>query len=256
MTSPKEIAGAMAKAVFADFDSEAATKLLADDYIQHNPFVPTGAAPVLGLMPMLKESGIKADVHRVFSEGNLVVFHSTYYNAKLFGGDTLVAFDVFRIQDGKVAEHWDNLQPLSGPNPSGHTMTDGAAEVTDLDKTATNKKLVEDFVDTVLVKGDVDKIDQFIASGSNYVQHNPMVGDGADFLKGAIAQMGLKYTAVRMAIAEGNFVLLASEGVFGSETVQVFYDLFRVADGKIVEHWDVAAPMPDAAAFKHENGKF
>ena len=109
--SPTETVLAALTALFVDFDPEAAGKLLKEDYIQHNPAVPTGAAPILGFLPALKESGLKPTVHRAISEGDLVVLHVTYENAQAFGAETQVAFDIFRVEDGKLAEHWDNLQP-------------------------------------------------------------------------------------------------------------------------------------------------
>ena len=47
-------------------------------------------------------------MHRIIAEGDLVATHSTLYS---LGPKPLVAFDVFRIEDGKIAEHWDNLIP-------------------------------------------------------------------------------------------------------------------------------------------------
>ena len=54
-------------------------------------------------------------------------------------------------------------------------------------------------------------------------------------------------------IAEGNFVVFHSEGEWGGKP-QSFFDLFRVEDGKIVEHWDVIQEIPSEMA--HENGMF
>jgi predicted SnoaL-like aldol condensation-catalyzing enzyme len=54
-------------------------------------------------------------------------------------------------------------------------------------------------------------------------------------------------------VAEGNFVVTASEGTLGGEPT-AFFDLFRVEDGWIVEHWDVISTIPSEMA--HENGKF
>src|SRR5471030_3130819 len=86
----KEIAVRAIKALFADFDPKAAGQLLHEDYIQHNPGVPTGAAPILGFLPVLKDAGLTNTAHRVLSEGNLVVIHSTYDNAQAFGGQTMI----------------------------------------------------------------------------------------------------------------------------------------------------------------------
>lgn len=83
----------------------------------------------------------------------------------MFGAPTLVAFDVFRIEDGKVAEHRDNLQPPAEANASGRTLTDGPVEVTDLDQTEANKALVAEFAQTVLIGGDFGRITDFIIGG-------------------------------------------------------------------------------------------
>ncbi len=255
--TPKEIVLEAVAAIFINFNATTAELLLAKDYVQHNPAVPTGAAPIIGFIPGLKESGIEVEIHRVISEENFVVLHTTYSNAQAFGADTLVGFDVFRVEDGKVAEHWDNLTPLTSPNPSGHTQTDGPTEITDLDKTTENKALVTDFVETILKNGDVDRITEFLST-ETYIQHNSQIADGLDGLGIALAAMAdqgiqMIYTDVHIVVAEGNFVFTASEGTLGG-TLTAFYDLFRVEDGKIVEHWDVIADIPSEMA--HYNGKF
>lgn len=255
--TPTETVLAAVAAIFTNFDADAAKELLAPDYIQHNPNVPTTAAPILGFIPGLKESGITLDTHRVITEGNLIALHTTYTNAQAFGAPTLVAFDVFRVEDGKVAEHWDNLQAPGAPNPSGHTMTHGATQITDLDKTAENKALVVEFVDTVLKGGDASNITNYIST-ETYIQHNPAVADGLEGLGAALAGMAengisMVYTDTPIVIAQGNFVLTGSEGTFGGKPT-AFYDLFRVEDSKIVEHWDTISEIPSEMA--HENGKF
>jgi predicted SnoaL-like aldol condensation-catalyzing enzyme len=57
-----------------------------------------------------------------------------------------------------IVEHWDNLQETAKPNPSGHTMIDGATTVSNIDRTEENKKLVRQFVDDILVNGKMDKL--------------------------------------------------------------------------------------------------
>ena len=255
--TPKEVATQEMAALFVTFDAEAAKRVMTEDLIQHNPTIPTGRDVLIGFIPALKESGIKATTHRLIAEGDLVVAHNTYENAQLFGGDRLVAFDVFRVEDGKVAEHWDNLTPVAPPNPSGRTQTDGATEITDLDKTAENKALVTDFVRTVLKDGQMDRITDFI-SAETYIQHNSGVADGLEGLQAAIDEMAerglaMTYSATHMVVAEGNFVFTASEGSFAGKH-SAFFDLFRVEEGKIVEHWDVIAEIPTESA--NDNGKF
>lgn len=145
--SSKEIADMANQALFVDFDVDAATPLIDPDYIQHNPGAPTGAGAIFGFVPALGASGVGLEVHRTLEMGNLVAYHSTYTNAQLFGGDTLVGFDVYRVEDGVLKEHWDNLQALVGPSPSGNTMTDGATRMKDRKKTRANKALAIAFVE-------------------------------------------------------------------------------------------------------------
>ncbi|MBU2982831.1 nuclear transport factor 2 family protein [Lentibacter algarum] len=255
--TPTEIVLNTFAAIFINFDPQAAETSLAPDYIQHSPAVPNGAAPILGFIPALKESGISVTTHRTISEDNLVVLHNTYDNAALLGADTLVAFDVFRVDGGKVVEHWDNLTPVTAPNPSGRSQTDGVAEITDLAETAANKALVTGFVETILMNGQVDQITDFIST-ETYIQHNSNIADGLDGLGaalGAMAEQGISmvYTDLNIVVAEGNFVFTASAGKLG-DTPTAFFDLFRVENNRIVEHWDVVSDIP--AEMAHDNGKF
>ncbi len=256
MTS-KTIVVEAVTALFTEFDATKAGALIDPDYIQHNPQVPTGAPAVLGFLPALKESGITTTTHRMIAEGDLVVLHVTYDNAQLFGGEHMVTFDVFRVEDGKLAEHWDNLVAVTPPNPSGHTQTDGVTTIVDLEKTATNKLLVENFIEVVLKNGEGDRITEFISTDL-YIQHNSDIADGLDGLGAAIAAWAdqgitMKYDTVHLVVGEGNFVFTASEGILGGKR-SAFFDMFRIEDGKIVEHWDTITEIPSEMA--HENGKF
>ncbi|MEO0322398.1 MAG: nuclear transport factor 2 family protein [Myxococcota bacterium] len=257
--APVDIVMAGMKAAFVDFDEVGVIRWFAEDYIQHNPAMPTGRAPILGFLPALRESGLAAEVHRVLSEGDLVALHSTYRNAQLFGGETLVAFDVFRVEDGQIAEHWDNLIPLvpAAETASGRSQTDGPTEVTDRARTADNRTLVQGFVPDVLQGAAPGRLTDYVST-ERYDQHNPAVADGLDGLGAALAAMAeagqaMSYARTPLIVAEGNFVLTASEGALG-DTPTAFYDLFRIDEGRIVEHWDVIAAIPSEMA--HDNGKF
>ncbi|WP_219988728.1 nuclear transport factor 2 family protein [Leucothrix pacifica] len=103
------------------------------------------------------------------------------------------------------------------------------------------------------------KITDYVST-ETYHQHNPVVADGLDALGGAMKAMAdagtpMTYTKNHVILGEGNFVLTVSEGQFlGKHTS--FYDLFRIADGKIVEHWDTLETIPPESEWKHDNGKF
>lgn len=255
--TPKELVLAVFMAAFVDHDPEAARQHVAPGYIQHNPQVETGAEGLINLIPIIEQSGMTATTHRVITEGDMVVLHNTYDNADAFGASSLAAFDVFRVEDGKVAEHWDNLQPIPETTMSGRGMTDGATEITDLDRTEENKELVVGFVRDVLGGAAPENVTKYM-DPAVYMQHNPNIADGLDGLMAAIkafADQGQVITKFepQLVVAEGNFVFVASDAIMGGEP-WAFFDLWRVEDGKIVEHWDVVSPIPDKMA--HDNGKF
>jgi predicted SnoaL-like aldol condensation-catalyzing enzyme len=223
-------------------------------YIQHNLAAADGLPGLKAFLGQMPPNAIKVDTRRVFADGDYVFTHNAY---ELFG--PRVGFDVYRYEHDQIVEHWDNLQAAAGPNPSGHSMIDGPTEATDLDRTAANKALVRQFIEDILVNGQVEKLTHYI-DGANYTQHNPQIGDGLSGLGAALAAMAaqgvtLKYDRVHQVLGEGNFVLVMSEGDFGGQPTS-FYDLFRVAGGRIVEHWDTLEAIPPRAEWKNDNGKF
>lgn len=226
-----------------------------DKYIQHNLGVGDGLAGFGAVLQQLPKGSARADTVRVFQDGDFVFAHTDYnfYGPK-------IGFDIFRFENGRIVEHWDNLQEKSAAsNPSGRTMLDGATQVTDLDKTVVNKALVRNFVDDILVNGRMDKLAGYY-DGDSYLQHNPAIADGVSGLGAALQAMAkqgvtMKYDRVHRVLGEGNFVLAASEGSFAGKQV-AFYDLFRVQAGKIAEHWDTIEPIPPRARWKNDNGKF
>lgn len=225
-------------------------------YIQHNLAVGDGLEGFGELMKALPEGGAKADVKRAFQDDDYVFLHTEYD----FSGPK-VGFDVFRFENGQIVEHWDNLQDIAPANPSGRTQLDGPTEAVDLDKTEENKAIVADFVKTILMEGNMARINDFIDNKPEaYLQHNPMVADGLAGLGAALqalAEQGMpmSYTKNHKILGQGNFVLTISEGKFLNEHV-AFYDLFRVDNGKIVEHWDVIETIPPRSEWKNDNGKF
>ena len=226
-----------------------------EKYIQHNLGVADGLAGFGEVMHHAPEGGFKANVIRAFQDGDYVFTHTEY---DFFGPKA--GFDVFRFENGLIVEHWDNLLEVQKPNPSGRTQFDGATEITDLDKTEANKKTVKDFIEKVLLNHEMDKLTTYI-NPTNYVQHNPAVADGLDGFGAAMkyfAENGfvMEYTKLHKVLGQGNYVLTLSEGKFGKGEHTAFYDLFRLENGQIVEHWDVISPIPAQEDWKNENGKF
>ncbi|MFD2292109.1 nuclear transport factor 2 family protein [Mariniflexile gromovii] len=224
-------------------------------YIQHNLAVADGLQGFGEVMHHAPEGGFKAKVIRAFEDGDYVFTHTEY---DFFGPKA--GFDVFRFEDGKIVEHWDNLMDIQKPNPSGRTQFDGATEITDLDKTEANKKTVKEFLEKVVINHEMDKLTTYI-NPAKYLQHNPAIADGLEGFGAAMkyfAENGLvmEFTKIHKVLGQGNFVLTLSEGKFGKGDHTAFYDLFRLENGQIVEHWDIITTIPSKAEWKNENGKF
>lgn len=256
-SSMKERAIQAQNALFKDYDEAEVKQYFREDYIQHNPHVPTGLEPIISFLPELKRAGTSYQNHRLLQDGNFIIMHNTYSNAEMFGAKDVVAFDIWRMQDGQIAEHWDAIAPIVIETASGRTQFDGPVVVEDIDKTEVNKKLIANFMEDVFFGNAPEKISEYI-SAIQYDQHNPMVKDGLDGLNEALAYLAsqnnmFEYHKVHRIWGEGNFVLVQSEGRWNGKP-QAFYDLFRIKDGQIVEHWDIIQEIPEKMA--HNNGMF
>ena len=244
---------------FATGDAKLAASLLDEGYIQHNLAYGTGRDAFVGSVEYLASAPVKTTVKniRAFEDGDKV-FLQTVYN--FAGADEQVAFDIFRFNsEGLIAEHWDNLADVAEPNPSGHTQIDGTTEVSDLDKTEENRVLIEAFLEDVMQGKHPEKTPEYFA-GDAYLQHNTGIADGLSGLGAALESLAANgiqmiYDRTHQVLAQGNFVLGVSEGTFGGKPTS-YYDLWRVEDGKIAEHWDVMETIADPADWQNENGKF
>lgn len=235
-------------------DQSAVGHINAENYTQHNLGVADGLEGFGAVLQNAPEGGFKANVVRSFQDGDYAFTHTIY---DFFGPK--IGFDIFKFEEGKIVEHWDNLSAITPVNPSNHSQTDGETAITDLDKTEANKALVHDFVSTVLINGEYDKMGNFF-DGDNYIQHNSAIGDGLSGLGQALESMAangvtMVYDKNHILLGEGNFVLSVSEGSFANQPTS-FYDLFRVENGKIAEHWDIIEPILPKEEHKNENGKF
>nr|WP_274598367.1 nuclear transport factor 2 family protein [Weissella confusa] len=119
--------------------------------------------------------------------------------------------------------------------------------------------MVSDFVRDVLRGENPEKLPEYIA-GEDYIQHNTDIADGLTGLTTAFAAMAeqgvaMVYDKVFKVLGQGNFVLVMGDGEFAGKAV-TFYDLFRVADGKIAEHWDIIEEIPARDKWANDNGKF
>lgn len=109
------------EAFFNRHEVDAASVVVADDYIQHNPYVPNGkAAFVEYFRGYFKEfPGSRAQVFRSATDGDLVYLHAHSTSAPGQRGEAVV--DIFRVQNGRIVEHWDVIQEV--PDQAANTNT-------------------------------------------------------------------------------------------------------------------------------------
>jgi predicted SnoaL-like aldol condensation-catalyzing enzyme len=120
-----------------------------------------------------------------------------------------------------------------------------------------NKKLAVAFYDAAINQKDFAKASAYL--GTQYRQHNPTAADGPEGLKGFIdflkAKFPLQHGEIRQVIAEGDKVVLHVHSTRGDGTPgRAIVDIFRIANGKVVEHWDVIQDIPEKAV--NTNGMF
>lgn len=224
------------EALYASFetgDPTAARIYLKPEYIQHNLNIGNGLAGFGEVMKNRPPQGFKAKIIRILSDGDYVITHSEY---EFFGAKA--GFGIFRFENGQVAEHWDNLEPIQPKNPSGRTQLDGGTKVIDKDKTASNKAVIKNFVNDILISGKMEKIADYLSP--DYRQHSSTIADGIQGLAAAFKLfkdrgLTLQIMKTHKILGEGNFVLTVSEGRIGQGEGELaaFYDLFRLENGKL-----------------------
>ena len=244
--------------IFRKKDATVVAGYFGEPFIQHDPGIADGLAGMKSFAAEVASSpAADITIYRTLVDGDFVLLHSRYQGVARYAGPA-IAFDLFRFKDGKIVEHWGAQEPETPPNLSGRTQVDGPTEVLDREKTEANRTLVRTYRETVMVSLRFDRIEEFI-EGAHYAQHASKIGDGIARLRDRIASVakegGQLYLAPRRFVAEGNFVLVLTEGDLPSGPTAL-YDLFRVENGKIVEHWDVLTPIPPRDQWKNSNGPF
>ncbi|MEV4087888.1 ester cyclase [Nonomuraea fuscirosea] len=109
------------EAAFNEKDFDTVAKLVGDDYTQHNPQIADGPDGLQARLRHLKETfpALRVEVRRLLAEDDYVVGH--VYAVREPGQRGTAIMDIFRLEDGKLIEHWDVMQeiPAEALNPNG-----------------------------------------------------------------------------------------------------------------------------------------
>ena len=132
-----------------------------------------------------------------------------------------------------------------------------AASAADAQQQEQNKKAVVEFYDKAINQKDFEAASKYL--GSHYTQHNPNAADGPEGLKAFLGFLKEKFPAsrseIKRVLADGDYVILHVHAVREPGTRgNAIIDIFKLENGKIVEHWDVVQPIPEKAA--NTNGMF
>jgi len=127
----------------------------------------------------------------------------------------------------------------------------------DAQQQETNKKNVVEFYEKALNQKDFEAASKYL--GPRYTQHNPAAADGPEGLKAFIQFLREKFpnshSEIKRVFADGDNVVVHVHAIREPGTRgRAIIDIFKLENGKIVEHWDVAQDIPEKAA--NPNGMF
>jgi predicted SnoaL-like aldol condensation-catalyzing enzyme len=245
---------------------ELADEMLAEHYVQHSPSLPTGRAAfkqIFSAVPRLEQipALVSPPLVAIIAEDDLVVMALAETLPLPDGGSyTSTHFNLFRIAEGRLVEHWHSVQgvpaptlplpELGGPQPvTGASGTDQLALLHSADPALmVNKRLVFDAWRQVFDAGREELAELYFAQ--DYIEHKAGGVNGRDGLKAAIAQREDQGIATALddplvaMVAQGDLVVQVIGFEYphphheGRTYTTTWFDMFRVSDGRLAEHWD------------------
>ena len=231
-------------------DVDLATRYISPGrFVQHNPRASDGIDGLKHFISSSSREDLQLSVVRAFEDGPYVLTQG-----KGLRSGQSVFFDVFRFEDGLIVEHWAFSAMDAPPNQSGHSQFDGPTQATDLEITEQNKAFVRDYYETFHVSGNHDQSDRYFRA-EVMIRHEPGVRDGvSQFLRDVQELMQHRtIDEVKILLGRGDFVFIAAKGTHEGRPC-VYIDLYRVEDGKIVEHWGFPEQVPAPEECRNRNG--
>ena len=239
-----------AKAILKAFENNNAevTKYMnPEKYIQHNLWAADWVEAFKNTIAFFKDKGVGVSILREFEDWNFVILHSNYN----YGDFETSTFDVFHFENGLATEHWDNTQAITENTLNWSSMITWGNELIDEAKTAENKALVEKFTNDVLKDKKTEDIEKYFSS--KFIQHDPATAAWTAGIKKALEK--INYEKIHKILWQWNFVLVMSEAKIWWESSSI-YDLYRLEDWKIIEHWATTEKIPPKTEWKNQNWKF
>lgn len=248
---------------------EVADTVIAENYIQHSPFQRSGRTALKETFAVIPRRDAIPEVMRpapvtFVAEGDLVMLVAVDVLPEPEGTGTYTTthFNLFRVENGQLAEHWhtDTSPPcpgLSSAAEGGPQLVTGIAGVdqfallqAESRELANNKRLVFDMWRQLVDAGREEVADLYLAT--DYIQHNPNAATGREGAKAYFStredqpiETSLRSELVAM-LAEDDLVVqvlkveLPDPFRAGEIFTTTWIDMFRIADGRIAEHWDAA----------------
>ncbi|WP_367104001.1 nuclear transport factor 2 family protein [uncultured Psychrobacter sp.] len=258
MTDIRKLVVTADRELFTEHDVTTLERNFSADYVEHSPLIAEG---LQGLRDLVADApDMRHDVVRVLVDEakGLVALHGSYPG--LDPNELYVGFDIYRVADGKIVEHWDVLVTETPPNGSGHTQLDGPTKIDESVDTEANRAFAKAIWHTFLQAQDYRSMDRFARPDGTFTQHSGDIADGVTNMIEFLEELkredsALTYDTLHRTVADGNFVLTHSEGSIGGER-HAFCELWRIEDDHVVELWDAIAPVPSDDKLAHRHGAF
>ncbi|MEM6343881.1 MAG: nuclear transport factor 2 family protein [Bacteroidota bacterium] len=226
----------------------------AEDFIQHNPWAKDG-------LPHIKEM-LAFDFGYVpvrwVVDKDVMAYHGYYTAPNPLGDHPLLCVDAWRIEEGKIKEHWDALAPMPKEWVERSTEGEGQGEkAVSAEQRAANKACVKGFLDHVLNRGRIDQIQKYVSPDYQYHHETEGILSGQAVLEDHIVNKnaGRMLHDNKMLLASGDLVMAHSH-YFGSAE-RVVFDWFRLDENsQIVEHWSVEQPITPLEEVANEHPHF
>ncbi|MEI5519766.1 nuclear transport factor 2 family protein [Streptomyces brasiliscabiei] len=252
----KSVSVHVLKRLFEDGDLSVVDRYIRPDYIQHNPNAADGTEPLKEfartVLPQFPD--LKYDVKRVMAQGDMVLVHSNVVFTPGTRGQAVI--DMYRFdKQGMIVEHWDTLQDVPATSVNGNDMFGTVSSPRTNNPgpsllTASSQRIATGYFDRLMADKDPGAV-EYLAP--EYHQHNPTIPSGSAGLREQFASFFEQFPDLiverRSVVTEGDLVAIhAHYRLNASDRGASVFDIFRVRNGKIVEHWDVSQEVPETSA--------